>query len=100
VLAECTDQGIRTIEASSQRASQFEEMARRFGCVMREVDWTPGRYDIMAIVDAKDDQALTAFGLALNSAGNGRTANAVGLQQERIRLDHRQPALICGQSAA
>jgi uncharacterized protein with GYD domain len=29
---------------------------------MKEVYWPSGRYDIVAIVDAKDDPALSAFG--------------------------------------
>lgn len=73
VLAQFTDQGIRTIKNSPQRASQVEEIAKSFGCEMKEVYWTLGQYDIVTIVDAKDDQALTAFGLALGSAGNVRT---------------------------
>jgi len=49
---------------SPQRARRVEAMAGGFG---------PGQYDIVAIVDAKGDQALSAFGLALNSVGNVRT---------------------------
>ncbi|MFC5431424.1 GYD domain-containing protein [Paraburkholderia denitrificans] len=73
VLAQFTDQGIRTIKNSPQRASQVEEIARGFGCEMKEVYWTLGHYDIVAIVEATDEQSLTAFGLALGSAGNVRT---------------------------
>ena len=73
VLAQFTDQGIRTVKNSPQRAGQVAEMAKGFGCDMKEVYWTLGQYDIVAIVDAPDDQSLTAFGFALGSAGNVRT---------------------------
>jgi len=73
VLAQFTDQGIRTIKNSPQRASQVAEMAKSMGCEMKEVFWTLGQYDIVAVVDAPDDQSFTAFGLALGSAGNVRT---------------------------
>jgi uncharacterized protein with GYD domain len=73
VLAQFTDQGIRTIKNSPQRAGQVAEMAKGFGCEMKDVYWTLGQYDIVAIIDAPDDQSLTAFGLALGSAGNVRT---------------------------
>lgn len=73
VLAQFTDQGIRTIKNSPQRAGQAAEMAKAFGCEMKEVYWTLGQYDFVSIVEAKDDEALTAFGLALGSAGNIRT---------------------------
>jgi uncharacterized protein with GYD domain len=73
VLGQFTDQGIRTVKNSSQRASQVAEMAKGMGCEMKEVFWTLGQYDIVAVVDAPDDQSFTAFGLALCSAGNVRT---------------------------
>ena len=44
-----------------QRARRVEDMARSFG---------PGQYDIVAIVDAKSDQARTA---TPSSVGNVRT---------------------------
>jgi uncharacterized protein with GYD domain len=73
VLANYTDQGIRSVKNSPQRASQAAEMAKGFGCEMKEIYWTLGQHDIVVIVDAPDDQSLAAFGLALGSAGNVRT---------------------------
>ncbi|MEX3956118.1 GYD domain-containing protein [Trinickia sp. EG282A] len=73
VLAQFTDQGIRNIKNSPQRASQVAEMAKGFGCEMKEVFWTLGQYDIVAVIDAPDDESFTTFGLALGSAGNVRT---------------------------
>ncbi len=73
VLAQFTDQGIRTVKNSPQRAGQVAEMARGFGCEMKEVYWTLGQYDIVAIIEAQDEQSFTAFGFALGSAGNVRT---------------------------
>jgi uncharacterized protein with GYD domain len=73
VLSHFTDQGIRTIKDSAKRASHAAEEAKRFGCEMKEIYWTLGQYDIVSIIEAPDDQSLTAFGLALGSAGNIRT---------------------------
>ncbi|PCE31613.1 GYD domain-containing protein [Burkholderia ubonensis] len=73
VLANFTDQGIRTIKSTRQRAGQVAEMARTFGCTMKEVYWTLGAFDIVTIIEAPDEQSLTAFGFALGSAGNVRT---------------------------
>jgi uncharacterized protein with GYD domain len=73
VLSQFTDQGIRTIKNSPQRASQVAEMARSFGCEMKEVYWTMGQYDIVSIVEAPDEQSFAAFGFAIGSAGNIRT---------------------------
>ncbi len=73
VLAQFTDQGIRTIKNSPQRAGQVAEMAKSYGCEMKEVFWTLGQYDIVAVIDAPDDESFTTFGLAMGSAGNVRT---------------------------
>ncbi|PTB18140.1 GYD family protein [Trinickia symbiotica] len=73
VLAQFTDQGIRTIKNSPQRASQVAELAKGFGCEMKEVFWTLGQYDVVAVIDAPDDESFTTFGLAMCSAGNVRT---------------------------
>lgn len=73
VLAQFTDQGIRAVKNSAQRATQTAEMAKSFGCEMKEVYWTLGAYDIVTIVEAPDDQSFMSFGLALGSAGNVRT---------------------------
>ena len=68
VLSQFTDQGIRDIKNSPQRAAQVGEMAKAFGCEMKEIYWTMGQYDVVSIVEAPDDQSLSAFGLAVGSA--------------------------------
>ncbi|RKP46955.1 GYD domain-containing protein [Trinickia fusca] len=73
VLAKFTDQGIRAVKNSAQRATQAAEMAKSFGCEMKEVYWTLGGYDIVTIVEASDEQSFMSFGLALGSEGNIRT---------------------------
>jgi uncharacterized protein with GYD domain len=73
ILANFTDQGIRSVKNSTQRASQTAEIAKGFGCEMKEIYWTLGHHDIVAIIEAPDDQSLAAFGCALGSAGNIRT---------------------------
>jgi uncharacterized protein with GYD domain len=84
VLAKFTDQGIRTIKNSPQRASQVAEMAKSFDCEMREIYWTLGQYDIVTIVDAKDEQSLSAFGYSLGSAGNVRTQTLRAFTKDEI----------------
>lgn len=73
VLASFTDQGIRSVKDTTKRADGVKELAKRFGAEMREIYWTLGQYDVVALVEAPDDDAATAFGLAIGSAGNVRT---------------------------
>jgi uncharacterized protein with GYD domain len=40
---------------------------------VRDIYWTLGQYDIIAILDAPDEVAATALGLSIGKAGNVRT---------------------------
>jgi uncharacterized protein with GYD domain len=73
VLANFSDQGIRSIKESPKRSDAFKEQAKRLGATVKEVYWTMGRYDIVAIIDAPDDNTITALGLSTGKLGNVRT---------------------------
>ena len=84
VLAEFTDQGIRTIKDTAQRANKAAEIARSFGCEMKQIYWTLGQYDIVTIVEAQDESNFMAFGLALGSAGNIRTHTLRAFNKDEV----------------
>lgn len=71
-LCTFTDQGIRSIKESTQRADMVREAASRFGSKMTQLYWTQGQYDLISIIEAPDESSATAFGLAIASAGNVR----------------------------
>jgi uncharacterized protein with GYD domain len=84
VLFKFTDQGIRAVKNTSQRASQAAEMAKSFGCEMTSIYWTLGEYDLVSTVTAPDDQSLCAFGLAVGSAGNVHTQTMRAFTKDEI----------------
>lgn len=71
-LCTFTDQGIRTVKESTQRADMVMEAASKFGSKMTHLYWTQGQYDLISIIEAPDDASAAAFGLAIASAGNVR----------------------------
>src|SRR5712691_1215904 len=73
VLASFTEQGIRNIKDSPKRSDAFKEMAKKSGATVKELFWTLGQYDIVAIVEAPDDVTMTALGLRTGKLGNVRT---------------------------
>ena len=73
VLASFTEQGIRNIKESPKRADAFREMAKKSGATVKELFWTLGQYDIVTIVEAPDDETMTAIGLSAGKLGNVRT---------------------------
>jgi uncharacterized protein with GYD domain len=73
VLANFTEQGIRSVKDTTKRAAAVKTMAKKHGVTMKEVYWTLGAHDLVAIWEAPDDAAITALGLSLGKAGNVRT---------------------------
>jgi len=73
VLANFTEQGIRNVKDTMKRAEAFKATAKKAGVTVKEIFWTLGHHDIVTIVDAPDDTAITAVGLQLGMLGNIRT---------------------------
>ena len=73
MLANFTEQGIRNVKDSVKRAETFKELAKGAGVTVKDLYWTLGQYDIVAIADAQDEMTVTALGLTLAKAGNVRT---------------------------
>ena len=78
ILGNFTDQGIRNVKDTVKRADAVKESARKFGVNMKEICWTMGQYDMIVTVEAPDDASVSAFALAVGSAGNirGQTLRA------------------------
>lgn len=73
VLASFTDQGVKNVKETISRAEAFKEMARKSGVTVKDVYWTLGTYDIVALCEAADDEAATALSLSVASRGNVRS---------------------------
>ena len=84
VLATFTDQGIKTAKDFPKRAEAFKQMAKTFGVTVKEIFWTQGRYDIVAITDAPDEFAATALNLSLSALGNVRTESLRAFSAEEM----------------
>jgi uncharacterized protein with GYD domain len=72
-LVNWTDQGIAAFKDSPKRADAFGKLLQQVGGKLREVYWTIGPHDLVAIADAPDDETMTAALLRLGAAGNVRT---------------------------
>ncbi|MGI9403199.1 MAG: GYD domain-containing protein [Hyphomicrobium sp.] len=73
VLAGFTDQGIRNVKETIGRADAFKQMAAKTGITVKDIYWTLGRHDVVAICDVPDDEAATALSLSVASRGNVRS---------------------------
>ena len=84
-LLKFTDQGVRNIKETSQRAQAFREIAEsKFGVRVKELFWTLGQYDLITIVDAPDEESFTAMALSLSSLGNVSTESLRAFTAEEM----------------
>jgi uncharacterized protein with GYD domain len=81
---------ISPIKASAVSEIQPSEPTRskswqgRWGVTIKDTYWTLVQYDTVAIVDASDEMALTALGLAFGKAGNHRTQTLRAFSQAEV----------------
>ena len=73
VLANFSDQGIKNVKQTVERADAFRQMATKAGATVKDIYWTLGAHDIVAICEAPDDETATALSLSVASRGNVRS---------------------------
>ena len=84
ILATFTDQGLKAAKDSPKRAEAFRQMAQTFGVTVKDIFWTQGRYDIVAVTEAPDEIAATALNLSLSALGNIRTESLRAFSAEEM----------------
>lgn len=85
LLVNFTEQGLRSIKDSPQRAAAFAETAKGLGARVEKVYWTSGAYDGVLILDAPDDETASAVSLTLGRAGNVHTQTLRAYEREEMQ---------------
>ena len=77
-LIQFTDQGIRNIKDTVKRGETAKAEAAKVGVKIIEEYWTMGAYDVVVVLEAPDEAAVSAFLLKIGSLGNvkGNTLRA------------------------
>ncbi len=70
ILIQFTDQGIRNIKDTVKRGDAAVAEAEKMGMKIVEEYWTMGAYDAVVVVDAPNDETMSAFMLKIGSLGN------------------------------
>jgi uncharacterized protein with GYD domain len=83
-LISWTEQGIRNYRDSVQRADDFRSLVEKVGGRVRELVWTVGEYDIVSVIEAPDDESLTALLLQLGQQGTVRTKTMRGFDAQQM----------------
>jgi uncharacterized protein with GYD domain len=68
-----TEQGIRSVKETPKRAQAIRDLGKRMGVDIKSIYLTTGDSDLLAIVEATDDDNVAKFAMTLAAAGNVRT---------------------------
>lgn len=71
-LCNFTDQGIRNVKESPKRAEAFKAMATKMGATVKEICWTVGPYDLVAVLEGPEEAVMAAL-LKVSTLGNVRS---------------------------
>ena len=84
VLANWTDEGVRTAEESIARSENIHRLAEQLGGRIELLLWTQGRYDLASIIDMPDDEAAAALALKIGASGTARTETLRGFTADEF----------------
>jgi uncharacterized protein with GYD domain len=85
MLANWTDQGVRSIEESPRRVDAARKSLEEMGGHFISVLMTMGAYDLIITYDAPDDAVAARFILLLGKLGNVRTTSLKAFPEEAYR---------------
>ncbi len=84
-LARYTHQGIANIKQSPARLDAYKSAAQRAGASVKSFYLTMGRYDIVIVGEAPDDETVARLTLATGSLGNVSTETLRAFTEDEFR---------------
>ena len=85
VLIDWTQQGVGSFGDSVDRYDGARANSEKLGVTFKEAYWTLGGHDLVAILDAPDDETLAAALLMLSSQGNLRTTTLRAFSADEMK---------------
>jgi uncharacterized protein with GYD domain len=83
-LLQFTDQGIRNVNDTIKRAEAATAEAEKMGIKIMNLLWTMGAYDLVFILDAPNDETVSAFSLKTGSLGNVKSQTMRAFRREEM----------------
>ena len=84
-LLKWTQQGISKVGASAKRLDAGRKAFKKAGIEMKDVYLTMGRYDLVCVMEAPDDETYAKAILGLGSQGNVSTETLKAFSEDRYR---------------
>src|SRR5271163_342316 len=73
-----TEKGVHHVKDTVKRSEAFRRQAKKHGATVKEIIWTQGAHDIVAIFEAPDAETASIFILSADELGNVRTETMRG----------------------
>ena len=83
-LIQFADQGIRNIKETVVRGDAATAEAEKMGIKIIEEFWTMGAYDAVVVVDAPNDETISAFMLKIGSLANVKSHTMRAFRREEM----------------
>jgi uncharacterized protein with GYD domain len=83
-LIQFTEQGIRNIKDTVKRGDAAAAEAEKMGIRIVEEFWTMGAYDVVVVVEAHNDETMSAFMLKIGSLGNVKSHTLRAFRREEM----------------
>ena len=80
-----TDQGARTDRDAVRRRDYANELAEKYGARIEQAYWTMRHYDVVAVIEAPDDESISAMMLELTAEGNLRTSTLRAFDHDQMQ---------------
>ena len=84
-LINWTDQGIKAVKESPKRADAARQLARQNGGDLKTLYMVMGKYDLVGILEAPDDETYARVVLALGALGSIRTTSLKAFTEDEYR---------------
>ena len=85
MLCNWTDQGIRHIKDSPDRLDAAKDLCRQHGAEMTGFYMTMGIYDLVAVIDAPNDDTMARIAVSLGKGGNLCTITLKAFDENQYR---------------
>ena len=83
-LLQFTDKGIGSVKETTKRAQAATAEAEKMGVKITNSFWTMGTYDVVLLLEAPDDETVSAFSLKLGSLGNIKSHTMRAFSREEM----------------
>ena len=84
-LMRWTEQGIAKVKDSPKRLDSGRKAFKKLGVKIKDTYLTMGRYDLVCMIEAKDDDSLARALLTLGSQGNIQTETLRAWTEDEYR---------------